>query len=258
MEALVKIIEHNGHQAASAKDLHAFVSVDTRFDIWIKRMFEYGFVENADYQRLNRKVHTPTGGTRYVLDDYALTLDCAKEIAMIQKNEKGKEARQYFIEAEKRYMAEVRRQTAIPQSFAEALELAAAQQRQLELKEKEVLALRPKADFADRAIECAELTEISMACKVLGLPYGRNTFFKLLRKAGVFFKSRNEPLQDYVQKGYFRVKQKVITRKIRPNIVVNVPFFTEKGLIRMSAWLKERNFYDKHNVIKYLDTEVCR
>jgi len=101
MNELIKISEHNGIEAVSARELHEFVCMDTRFDIWIKRMLEYDFVENVDYQQLNKTVQLPNDGHREVLDDYALTLDCAKEISMIQKNAKGKQARQYFIAWEK-------------------------------------------------------------------------------------------------------------------------------------------------------------
>jgi anti-repressor protein len=91
-----------------------------------------------------------------------------------------------------------------------------------------------------------------MAVKVLGLPYGRNKFFELLRKSDVFFKNRNEPLQNYIEMGFFRMKQKIITRKTHPTIVVNVPFLTQKGMLRMSAWLSERGYFDLQTVLNYL------
>ena len=100
MKELIRITEHEGRQAVSAKELHQFVDMDTRFDIWIKRMLEYGFTEGIDYQRLNKNVPMPNGGFRSVLDDFALTIDSAKEISMIQRNDRGKQARQYFIACE--------------------------------------------------------------------------------------------------------------------------------------------------------------
>jgi phage anti-repressor protein len=101
MEELIKITEQDGKRAVSARELHAFVKMDTRFDIWIKRMFEYGFSENVDYQCLIKNVQMPNGGYKSILDDYALSIDCAKEISMLQRNEKGKQARLYFIERDK-------------------------------------------------------------------------------------------------------------------------------------------------------------
>ncbi len=91
-------VEQNeqGVQLVSARELYAFLGVKTDFSEWCKRMFEYGFVENQDYSLLKigeRSAHNKI--------DYALTLDTAKEIAMIQRSTKGREARQYFIECEK-------------------------------------------------------------------------------------------------------------------------------------------------------------
>jgi phage anti-repressor protein len=88
-------------EVTSARSLYDYLGIKTRFDPWMKRMFAYGFVENTDYERLIRIDHTPTGGEREVLDDYALLLDCAKEIAMIQRTEQGRKVRQYFIAVEK-------------------------------------------------------------------------------------------------------------------------------------------------------------
>ena len=116
MKELIKITEQNGKQAVSARELHAFVEMETRFDIWIKRMLEYGFTENVDFQCLNKNVQMPNGGYKEAIDDYALTLDCAKEIAMIQKNDKGKQARKYFITCEEQL-----KQLSTPQNYAAAL-----------------------------------------------------------------------------------------------------------------------------------------
>lgn len=101
IQQLVKITEQNGNKSVSARELHKFLEVGTRFDKWILRMFEYGFTQNTDYQCLVKNDQMPNGGVKQVLDDYALTLDTAKEIAMIQRTPKGKQVRQYFIEVER-------------------------------------------------------------------------------------------------------------------------------------------------------------
>lgn len=103
MEALMQITTNEqGIGVVSGKVLHGFLEIKTRFDQWIKRMFDYGFREGADYQCLVKFDQTPTGGRREIFDDYALTLDTAKHISMIQRTEKGMQARQYFIECEKK------------------------------------------------------------------------------------------------------------------------------------------------------------
>lgn len=103
---LVKVSESNGQRAVNARDLHVALEIDTRFNDWIKRMIDYGFTENVDYSKMS---------TENQQVDYALSLDCAKHIAMIQRSQKGMEIRNYFIEVEKK-------QTSLaPQTYKEAL-----------------------------------------------------------------------------------------------------------------------------------------
>ncbi len=98
----------------SGRELHEFLEVKTKYVDWFKRMVEYGFEENVDFIVIlkNEKDATAFGGIRKITD-HALKLDMAKEISMIQRNEKGKQARQYFIETEKRYK-QVQSTPAIP------------------------------------------------------------------------------------------------------------------------------------------------
>ncbi|CCH02009.1 hypothetical protein FAES_4009 [Fibrella aestuarina BUZ 2] len=101
MEALIQITtDAQGASVVSARELHAFLEVKSDFFKWFTRRVEkYGFVEGQDYIRVAQKRATLGGEQETV--DYALTLDCAKELAMVQNNEQGKRARLYFIEAEK-------------------------------------------------------------------------------------------------------------------------------------------------------------
>ncbi len=87
------IQQEDGSTVVSGRELHEFLEVTERYSAWFKRMIAYGFVENSDY--LGCKVFNALA--RQELQDHALTLDMAKEIAMIQRTEKGKQARQYFI-----------------------------------------------------------------------------------------------------------------------------------------------------------------
>lgn len=83
------------------RDLHEFLEVQSRYREWIPRMIEYGFEEGKDYTPKNRRVQDSLGREREATD-HIITLDMAKEISMIQRTEKGKQARQYFIECERR------------------------------------------------------------------------------------------------------------------------------------------------------------
>jgi len=98
MQELIKVTTNTvGAQVVSARELYDYLEPKTKFPDWCIRMFEYGFEEGKDFISILGK---STGGRPSV--DYALTLDTAKEIAMLQRTEKGKQARQYFIECEKR------------------------------------------------------------------------------------------------------------------------------------------------------------
>ncbi len=90
-----------GETVVSGRDLHEFLEVGTSYTQWFERMVGYGFAENVDFIGLSQKSEKPIGGRPQ--QDHALTLDMAKEISMIQRTERGKQARQYFIEVEKRY-----------------------------------------------------------------------------------------------------------------------------------------------------------
>lgn len=97
MNELIKITENEqGVKIVSARLLYEFLEVKTDFTHWCKRMFDYGFEDGKDFTSFL----TESNGGRPSID-YALTMDTAKEIAMVQRSEKGKQARLYFIEMEK-------------------------------------------------------------------------------------------------------------------------------------------------------------
>ena len=103
MNELIKIEERNGEQLVSARELHKFLEVKTRFDKWFNRMVEYGFIENIDYILVAQKRATKNPRNPYTeFNDYLLKISMAKELSMIQRNGKGKQARLYFIECERK------------------------------------------------------------------------------------------------------------------------------------------------------------
>jgi len=104
MNELIKITEQGGKRAVNARELHAFLGVETRFNDWIKyRIENYDLIEGEDYVVLiteNSVIKKGRGGDRRSIE-YALSIDCAKELSMVENNERGKQARRYFIECEK-------------------------------------------------------------------------------------------------------------------------------------------------------------
>ena len=98
MQELIQITENDGEQVVSARELHQFLEVGRDFTTWCKSMFKYGFEEETDFSPIWGR---SANGRPSV--DYALKLDTAKEISMLQRSEKGQQARRYFIEIEKKY-----------------------------------------------------------------------------------------------------------------------------------------------------------
>ena len=103
MNALFKIdTDKNMNRVISGRDLHSFLEIKARYNDWFPRMCAYGFEENRDYTLVTQKRSTNNPKNPWTeITNHMMTLDMAKEIAMIQRNEKGKQAREYFIQAEK-------------------------------------------------------------------------------------------------------------------------------------------------------------
>ena len=106
-------IDGNAVETVSARELHTFLEVNTKFADWIKnRINEYDFVENQDFISFSENLEKPTGGRPS--QEYFITLDMAKELSMVERNDKGKQARRYFIECEKKLKEQTAPQPAQP------------------------------------------------------------------------------------------------------------------------------------------------
>ena len=104
MKELIKITEQNGKKAVSARELHAFLESNRQFTDWIKyRIQQYDFIENIDYVSFSQICQN---GGRSI--EYALTVNMAKELSMVEGNAKGKQARQYFISCEQKVINQLR------------------------------------------------------------------------------------------------------------------------------------------------------
>ena len=207
MNELLKINYEADRITLSARELHSFLELTERFGNWFERMKQYGFIENQDY--IGRKTFNTLA--RQELQDYEISLDMAKEIAMIQRNEKGRQARQYFIEVEKKWNS--------PEYVMNrALEISRQQVEKLMLENKE---LKPKAEFFDAVADSKNAIQMSEVAKVLNYPgYGRNRLFEFLREKKILMPN-NQPYQKYVDCGYFRVVEQKYT-KPNGDIAINI------------------------------------
>lgn len=96
--------------------------------------------------------------------------------------------------------------------------------------EHSVASLKPKAELMEKVLDSDERIDIGQSAKILELPFGRNTLFKKLREMGIFFKNKNEPKQEYVQRGYFVLKEKWIDYNNHDGFTVLKVLVTQKGL----------------------------
>ena len=204
MNDLITIKDNDGQPGVDARELHEFLQVGTRFDIWLNRQIEkYGFIDGQDFCSI---LIESTGGRPST--EYTLSLDMAKELAMVENNEQGRKARRYFIEVEKRYRGQV---PAIPQTYAEALQLAADQARQIERQTAELEQSRPAVQFYADVTGSKDAIEMSQAAKIIDCGMGRNKLFGFLRDMGVL-RHNNEPYQDFIDRGWFRVVEQKYTK----------------------------------------------
>jgi len=193
-------------QTVDARLLHALLEVGKDFSTWIKdRIEQYGFVENHDFLAA-QELSSPKSGSSMARPQrtiaYYLSLDMAKELAMVERNAKGRQARQYFIECERRAKANVvNLHQVIDDPSALRQVLLGYTERVIKL-ESQLEAAQPKVDFHDKVCEAVNAQSIEEVAKVLST--GRNRLFRWLRERGLLQKS-NIPYQEYIDRGYFRV-----------------------------------------------------
>jgi len=200
MTELIRIQTTNeGTKVVSARDLHKFLEVLTEPILWCKRMFEYGFENDIDYTAI--KSENPVN-KQVIISDFALTLDCAKELSMLQRTNKGKEARLYFIAREKQAKELEKKQ--LPQDYLSALKALVISEEKKQLAETKVKELAPKAESFDLFIDSKSLQGFKEVANLLGI--GRNTLMAQLRELKVLT-NRNIPYQNYLISGYFEVKE---------------------------------------------------
>jgi len=248
MSAIISIAQGNigdqTVQTVNARELHSYLEVGKDFSTWIKdRIDQYDFVENQDFIVFPEIGENPKGGRPS--KEYALSLDMAKELSMVERNEKGKQARQYFIECERRAK---QGQQVIPQSLPEALRLAAKA-----IEERDRLALENKAK--DEALAEAEpkiraLERIAspsegsvglrLAAKLLQMP--ERKFLQFVHSQGWIFRNHYSGVwQGYAEKakaGLVEQKFTTITRDDGSEKTVEQVLITRLGIAKLAEKLE--------------------
>lgn len=206
MNELIKVDYTGEKPAVSARELHEFLEVGTKYADWFPRMCEYGFTEGQDFNLLkNEQVRQE--GNRMVsrlVDDAAVSIDMAKEICMLQRNEKGKLARQYFLQLERDWNS--------PEKvMARALRYAQQELQQVKALNSELMVdnqiMKPKAEYFDELVERNLLTNFRETAKQMGVPPKRFVDF-LLEKKHVYRDKRGKLLpREDKNNGLFEVKE---------------------------------------------------
>lgn len=204
MNELINVTLNENHEpVVSGRQLHETLGVKTRYNDWFNRMTDFGFTENEDYLAITQKRVTAQGNATNQTD-HIIKLDMAKEIAMIQRTDKGKEVRTYFIQVEKDFNS--------PEKImARALLMADKKVHKLEAQ---IEADRPKVLFADAVSASKSSCLIGELAKILkqnGIDIGQNKLFQWLRSNGYLISRRgdswNQPTQKSMDLKLFELKK---------------------------------------------------
>lgn len=203
MNELIKINYESDRPTVLARDLHGFLEVETPFHKWFPRMCEYGFTEDEDYRTFlsNRSDGLP-GKSR---QDAQLTIDMAKEICMLQRNEKGKQARQYFLQLEREWNSPEAVMSRALRMAEERLERFKAINANLSVQNA---IMQPKAEYFDGLCDRESLTGVRETAKLLGMK--QNDFVKWLIDHKYIYRDKRGrlmPYAEHVDSGLFTVKE---------------------------------------------------
>ena len=205
---LIPINFDGEHPTVSARDLHAGLEIKSKYADWFKNMSAYGFAENVDYLAVSKNLEN---GGRII--EHFISVDMAKQICMIQRSEKGRQYRQYFIDLEKAWNTP-------EQVLARALKIADKEIEKLKSSNtallEDVQRMKPKETFADAVAASHTSILIGELAKILkqnGVETGQRRLFTWMRDNGYLIKtgsSRNMPTQKSMELGLFEIKETVI------------------------------------------------
>lgn len=244
MDDLIKINFNEEFPTVSARELHAALEIRTQFRTWFPRMCTYGFQEHEDYERLYQRCST-SGGMQ-VMVDYQISIDMAKHICMIQRNEKGMLYRQYFLELERAWNS--------PEKvMARALQLANQQVKELagrcnrmedhiEEQDRQIARLRPKAVYLDVILHSSSLVLTTQIAKDYGMSAVKLNM--LLHEWGVQYKVREQWMlyKQYQGLGYTASTSFEFRRSDGSMEVKYQTEWTQKGRVFLYQLLKSKGY----------------
>lgn len=237
MNEIINVTLNNNHEpVVSGRDLHKVLEIKTQYTKWLERMSEYGFEEGNDYLTVSQKRLTAQGNhTEY--KDHVLKIDMAKEIAMLQRNEKSKQVRKYFIQVEKDFNS--------PEKImARALLMADKKVHKLEAQ---IEADKPKVIFADAVSASHTSILVGDFAKLMrqnGLDFGQNRMFAWLREKNYLINRKgnswNMPTQKAMDLGLFEIKETTINHADGHISINKTPKITGKGQLYFAEKLLKK------------------
>lgn len=233
---LLRINYESEQPTVSARELHEGLEIKTAFKDWFPRMTAYGFEKNQDFILVAQKraTNNPKNPiTTY--NDYQISIDMAKQICMIQRTDKGKQYRQYFIDLEKAWNTP-------EQVMARALKIANNEIDKLKAENKVLIAdterMKPKEIFADAVESSRTSILIGDMAKLIcqnGHEIGQNRLFEWMRQNDYLIKcggSKNMPTQKAMEQKLFEVKERTVVNPDGSVRITRTTLVTGKGQIR--------------------------
>lgn len=196
MNELMSVNYTQDEPIVSGRELHEFLEVKTKYKDWFPRMTEYGFIENQDYTLVAQKraTNNPKNPMTDMMD-HQITIPMAKELCMIQRSEKGKQARQYFLAIEKAWNT--------PEMImSRALKMAEYKINHLEVENSRLLVantvMQPKAEYFDELVDRNLLTSFRDTAKELKVQ--EKIFIQFLLDRKYIYRDRKGKLKPYAEK----------------------------------------------------------
>lgn len=207
MNEIIKVnYNDNATPSVSGRELHEALEVETPYHKWFPRMCEYGFTENEDFVTVDKNVLRADGAIMpQTQHDHELSIPMAKELCMLQRTDKGKEIRRYFIAVEEQWNS--------PEAImARGLQLANAKMKQLQITVSELTVenqiMKPKADYFDELVDRNLLTNIRDTAKELHIK--QKVFVQFLLDKKYMYRDKKGKLLPYakfVDCGIFELKE---------------------------------------------------
>lgn len=244
MDDLIKINYKTGEPRVSARDLHEGLEIGTKFATWFPRMTEYGFVENTDYMLVTQKRETNNLKNPFTqITDYQITIDMAKQICMIQRTEKGRQYRQYFLDLEKAWNTP-------EQVMARALRIANATVDSLKERckflggqvveqQKVIETLEPKASYYDLVLQSSDLITTTIIAKDYGM--SAKKFNTMLKDMHIQFKLNGNWVlyQEHAGNGYAKYRTHLFEDHEGVGHTKEHLYWTQKGRLFLYDSLKQ-------------------